>query len=110
MSDGIVRGWVYPGSWHPRRVEVFTDKRPDDMEPPVSVPVLLLPDDGTQVVVGREEWERMERDHLAMDAMRTNLAPRFAWIFDGFDLKQGSQDVGHNDPADAILGTNGGGE
>lgn len=63
MSDGIVKGWIYNGDeFDPgkrplhQRIEVFKEPGGDAAR---MHPVLLIPDDGSQVVVGREEWEAM---------------------------------------------------
>lgn len=55
IADGVVRGFVHKQDFqYPEFGIIVSHIKGSNRK----VPVLLIPDDGTQVVVGREEWER----------------------------------------------------
>lgn len=93
MSDGVVRGWVHAYAGKVPLTPPITLWDTDASQAPM-IRAMLVPDDGTQVVVGMEEWEAVR-----------------ALIREGLDDCYRANDPdGLVARTAAILGTNGGGE
>lgn len=76
-ADGVVRGWArYVGN-SLLEGEMYR-VRTDINEVALSSwrPILLVPDDGTQVVVVREEWERREQMAKAVENLAAAISYR----------------------------------